>query len=135
MFFYFALLLRSRYAQENVNKILIGNKSDLGDKRKVNFEEGSELGTPPLFQTPPLKLTRLSQAKQYKIPFLEVSAKSALNIEKAFTSISKQVMERMANSNFKESKGTGGVKIGAAKSAGSNPSNGYKQGTKEGDCC
>ena len=32
-----------RYAQENVNKILIGNKCDMGDKRKVNFEEGSEL--------------------------------------------------------------------------------------------
>ena len=33
-----------RYAQENVNKILIGNKSDMADKRKVSFDEGTELG-------------------------------------------------------------------------------------------
>jgi hypothetical protein len=33
-----------RYAQENVTKLLIGNKNDLVDKRKVTFEEGAELG-------------------------------------------------------------------------------------------
>lgn len=30
----------NRYAQENVSKLLIGNKSDLTDKRQVSFEEG-----------------------------------------------------------------------------------------------
>ena len=33
-----------RYAQENVNRLLVGNKSDLAEKRKVTYEEGLELG-------------------------------------------------------------------------------------------
>ena len=33
-----------RYAQENVIKILVGNKSDMNEKRRVTFEEGQELG-------------------------------------------------------------------------------------------
>lgn len=34
-----------KYAQENVNRLLVGNKSDLTAERKVRFEEGEELGT------------------------------------------------------------------------------------------
>lgn len=33
-----------RYAQENVIRILVGNKADMSDKRRVTFEEGQELG-------------------------------------------------------------------------------------------
>ena len=33
-----------RYAQENVIRILVGNKSDMADKRRVTYEEGQELG-------------------------------------------------------------------------------------------
>jgi Ras-related protein Rab-1A len=29
-----------RYASENVNKLLVGNKSDLASKRAVTFEQG-----------------------------------------------------------------------------------------------
>lgn len=29
-----------RYASENVNKLLVGNKSDLTSKRAVTFEQG-----------------------------------------------------------------------------------------------
>lgn len=67
------------------------------------------------------------------MPFLEVSAKSATNIEKAFTSIAKQVMERMANSNFKDNR-TGGVKIGAPKNNNS-ANNGAKNAKSDADCC
>lgn len=30
----------NRYANENVNKLLVGNKSDLVSKRAVTFEQG-----------------------------------------------------------------------------------------------
>ncbi len=66
--------------------------------------------------------------------FLEVSAKSALNIEKTFTSISKQVMDRMANSNFKDNK-TGGVKIGAQRTNNTSSGNGYKNSKPDENCC
>jgi GTPase SAR1 family protein len=52
-----------KYAQENVNRLLVANKCDAADKRKVTYEEGFEL------------------AKSYNIPFIEASAKTALNIE------------------------------------------------------
>ena len=34
------LLGHCRYASENVNKLLVGNKSDLASKRAVTFEQG-----------------------------------------------------------------------------------------------
>jgi len=52
-----------RFATENVNKLLIGNKCDLEEKREVSYEEGLEL------------------AKNFDVPFLEVSAKNSTNIE------------------------------------------------------
>eukprot|EP00828_Plagiopyla_frontata_P029478 TRINITY_DN3812_c0_g1_i4.p3 TRINITY_DN3812_c0_g1~~TRINITY_DN3812_c0_g1_i4.p3 ORF type:complete len:104 (-),score=23.27 TRINITY_DN3812_c0_g1_i4:208-519(-) len=58
-----------KYAQENVNKLLIANKTDLADRRKVSIEEGQKL------------------AELYNIPFLEVSAKSGTNIEESFTKL------------------------------------------------
>jgi Ras-related protein Rab-1A len=56
---------------------LVGNKSDMSDKRKVTFEEGQEL------------------AKTYKIGFLETSAKNASNIDMAFQSIAKNIIDKM----------------------------------------
>ncbi len=75
-----------RYAQENVKKLLVGNKSDIIERRKVTYEEGMEL------------------AKQYKIDFIETSAKNSTNIENAFLNLSKNILEKMNNCNqiFKE---------------------------------
>ena len=46
-----------KYAQESVNKILVGNKCDMNDRRQISLEVGQEL------------------ASQYNIPFIETSAK------------------------------------------------------------
>lgn len=32
-----------KYAQENVIKILVGNKSDMNEQRQVSFQEGQDL--------------------------------------------------------------------------------------------
>ena len=64
-----------RFARENVNKLLIGNKCDLEEKREVSYEEGMEL------------------AKSFDIPFLEVSAKNSTNIEEAFTKLAGDIHE------------------------------------------
>jgi len=69
-----------RYAQENVKRLLVGNKADLTDKRKVTFEEGAEL------------------AKQYKIDFIETSAKNSVNIDIAFQNLSKIILEKINSS-------------------------------------
>lgn len=66
-----------RYASETVDKLVVGNKSDQADKRKVSFEEGYEF------------------ARQFKLDFTEVSALNAENIGKAFEVIAKKVMKRL----------------------------------------
>jgi len=55
-----------RYASENVCKLLVGNKSDLTNKRAVEYEQAKTF------------------ADELNIPFLETSAKNAANVEQAF---------------------------------------------------
>jgi len=66
-----------RYACENVNKLLVGNKSDLTTKRAVELNSAKEY------------------ADQLGIPFLETSAKSATNVEQAFLTMAGEIKNRM----------------------------------------
>mmetsp|Transcript_28319 Transcript_28319/g.79927 ORF Transcript_28319/g.79927 Transcript_28319/m.79927 type:complete len:212 (+) Transcript_28319:304-939(+) len=69
-----------QHAAENVNKILIGNKCDMGsDKRAVSYQRGETL------------------AHELGIPFFETSAKDNINVEEAFLGISNDVLDRAAN--------------------------------------
>jgi len=67
-----------RYASENVNKLLVGNKSDLTTKRQVDTETAKEF------------------AGSLTIPFLETSAKNATNVEDAFMTMAGEIKKRMA---------------------------------------
>eukprot|EP00127_Corallochytrium_limacisporum_P006672 Clim_evm51s232 gene=Clim_evmTU51s232 len=66
-----------RYATENVNKLLVGNKCDLLDKKVVDYTTAKEF------------------ADKLKIPFLETSAKNATNVEQAFLTMAGEIKERM----------------------------------------
>lgn len=66
-----------RYAAENVNKLLVGNKSDLTGKRVVSTEQGKEF------------------ADSLGIEFLETSAKTSTNVEQAFLTMASQIKARM----------------------------------------
>ncbi|KQK08318.1 ras-related protein RIC1 [Brachypodium distachyon] len=68
-----------RYASENVNKLLVGNKCDLAESRVVSYEAGKAL------------------ADEIGIPFLETSAKDATNVEKAFMTMAAEIKNRMAS--------------------------------------
>lgn len=65
-----------KFASENVNKLLVGNKSDLEEQREVTYDEGVEL------------------AKKYDIPFLEVSAKNSIHIDDTFTTMASEIQAR-----------------------------------------
>eukprot|EP00331_Platyophrya_macrostoma_P003503 CAMPEP_0176424454 /NCGR_PEP_ID=MMETSP0127-20121128/10845_1 /TAXON_ID=938130 /ORGANISM="Platyophrya macrostoma, Strain WH" /LENGTH=213 /DNA_ID=CAMNT_0017805511 /DNA_START=32 /DNA_END=673 /DNA_ORIENTATION=+ len=80
-----------KYAQENVIKILVGNKSDMGDKRRVTFEEGQEF------------------ARQNGMSFFETSAKSSTNVDLAFQTIAKTIMDKVNVGGGTKDKG--GVKL------------------------
>lgn len=67
-----------RYASEKVNKLLVGNKSDLTAKKVVSYEAAKEF------------------ADSVGMELLETSAKNATNVEKAFLAMAQQIKTRMA---------------------------------------
>ncbi|VDM61080.1 unnamed protein product [Angiostrongylus costaricensis] len=95
-----------RYACENVNKLLVGNKCDLTAKRAVEIQAAKEY------------------ADQLGIPFLETSAKSSTNVEQAFLTMASEIKSRMG-----PVQGTGGAP--AVRITGSQP----VQDKKSGGCC
>ncbi|KAK8510836.1 hypothetical protein V6N13_097597 [Hibiscus sabdariffa] len=68
-----------RYASDNVNKLLVGNKCDLTANRAVPYE------------------TAKAFAEEIGIPFMETSAKSATNVEEAFMAMAASIKNRMAS--------------------------------------
>lgn len=60
-----------------MNKLLVGNKSDLTSKRAVSSEQGKEF------------------ADSIGIEFLETSAKTSTNVEQAFLTMAGQIKARM----------------------------------------
>lgn len=67
-----------RYAIENVNKLLVGNKCDLPN-RVVSYD------------------TAKAFADEVGIPFMETSAKDATNVEEAFMAMTADIKNRMAS--------------------------------------
>jgi len=68
-----------QHADVHVNKILVGNKSDMLDGKVVSSEEGQKL------------------ANEFKMEFWEASAKNDVNVEKTFLSIAKSVKNRLVS--------------------------------------
>ncbi|KAL4746197.1 hypothetical protein BDW72DRAFT_185441 [Aspergillus terricola var. indicus] len=81
-----------QHASEGVHKILIGNKCDWEEKRAVTTEQGQQL------------------ADELGIPFLEVSAKNNINIEKAFYNLASDIKKGMDTSKSEQT-GSQGVTI------------------------
>mmetsp|Transcript_36332 Transcript_36332/g.84523 ORF Transcript_36332/g.84523 Transcript_36332/m.84523 type:complete len:209 (+) Transcript_36332:219-845(+) len=69
-----------QHGDATVQRILVGNKSDLADCRKVSTEDGETL------------------ASKFNMAFYETSAKSGVNVEDAFLKIADEVVaQRYAN--------------------------------------
>lgn len=82
-----------KYASDSVNKLLIGNKSDLTLKKVVDPEMAKAL------------------ADQYNIPFIETSAKNASNVEDAFLRMASDIKSRVAAQGPSGGARTGGVRL------------------------
>merc|ERR1712244_21527 len=67
-----------RYASENVNKLLVGNKVDLVSKKAVETDTAKQF------------------ADSLEMPFLETSAKNSHNVEQAFLCMAAQIKSRIA---------------------------------------
>lgn len=99
-----------KHANEHISRILVGNKKDLEDKREVPYSEGKEL------------------ADNFNVRFLETSAKESLNVEDAFTNITREIKSKVATSQPKRAAHEGSTKItkGSARKVGAQ---------KKGSCC
>jgi len=73
----------TRYANDDVCVLIMGNKEDMKGSRKVIYEEGLEL------------------AKQYDVEFMEASAKTGYNVDKAFITIVQEVHKKLDKSEKK----------------------------------
>lgn len=101
-----------RYASDGVNKLLIGNKADLVDKKVVDTKDAMEF------------------ANKLHIPFLETSAKDRMNVELAFLTMSDEIKSRMAQqapAGGADGKKPANIKVGPATKPGA--------GAKKAGCC
>ena len=95
-------------ANKNVLKVLIGNKSDLEEKRVITINEGKEF------------------ADTYGLKFIETSAKKNRNVNEAFETLGREIMA--ANSDKKLSKTKQNKTISVSSAQDLNVS-------KKGGCC
>ncbi|QSL65940.1 hypothetical protein MERGE_003077 [Pneumocystis wakefieldiae] len=82
-----------RYASESVNKLLIGNKSDMADKKVVDPSQAKNL------------------ADDLKIPFLETSAKSSINVEQAFVTMAQEIKKRIGSDSTYTANGKSHIRV------------------------
>jgi len=66
-----------QHAAKSVNRILVGNKCDLVDKRQISTEKGKEL------------------SNEFGIQFFETSAKNATSVEEAFLTLARDIKKRV----------------------------------------
>ncbi|CAD8084354.1 unnamed protein product [Paramecium primaurelia] len=103
---------------------LVGNKSDLEADRQVSFEEGQEF------------------AKNNGIDFVEVSAKTANNVEEVFLKTAQQILEKINNNQIDPKNESHGIKIGTEQGIKKSFINNTQQlqsqpevEDKQGTCC
>ena len=77
--------------------MLIGNKCDWEEKRAVSTEQGQAL------------------ADELGIPFMEVSAKSNINVEKAFFQLAGDIKKRIVDTQQPQQAQQQSVQVGAGQ--------------------
>ncbi|KAM6937528.1 ras-related protein Rab-8B [Xenentodon cancila] len=86
------------HASSDVEKMILGNKCDMTDRRQVSKDRGEKL------------------AIDYGVKFMETSAKTSLNVEEAFYTMGRDILHNL-NSKTTDNSGTGKpVKITDKKS-------------------
>ena len=85
-------------SNSNMVVMLIGNKSDLGHRRAVSTDEGEEF------------------ARKNGLVFMETSAKTSSNVERAFIDTASTIHENITAGVFDVTNESLGIKVGVASS-------------------
>jgi Ras-related protein Rab-8A len=91
-----------KHTSQPVNKILIGNKTDLGSQRKVSTEDGKKL------------------AEKLNMAFYETSAKDKTMVDEAFFALTRDIKKRLGESSGSASASkqpTGPITVGGGDDA------------------
>jgi Ras-related protein Rab-8A len=91
-----------QHASENVVLILVGNKSDMVDKRVISTEQGKAL------------------ADELGIPFIESSAKTTDNVEETFFSLARRVKENVYSDTADKPAASGSINVSSGGNSLSN---------------
>ncbi|KAB7501871.1 Ras-related protein Ral-a [Armadillidium vulgare] len=69
---------------DHIPFLLVGNKADLADKRRVTFEDAKQ------------------RSDQWNVPYVETSAKTRANVDKAFFDLARKISSRKYRSEAQE---------------------------------
>ena len=95
-------------ASKNVLKVLIGNKTDLEEKRVITYNQGKEF------------------ADTYGLKYIETSAKKNLNVNEAFETLGRELMAASAEKKIIKQKQNKKISVAKAQDLNIN---------KKGGCC
>ena len=95
-------------ANKNVLKVLIGNKSDLEEKRVITINEGKEF------------------ADTYGLKFIETSAKKNRNVNEAFETLGREIMASNSDKKLSKTKQNKTISVSSAQDLNV---------SKKGGCC
>ncbi len=93
----------SRYAANDVNRVLVGNKCDILNKREVEYE------------------TARVYAEKLGVSFTEASAKDRTNIDKVFNIMAKELVEKLGENQNTLPVEDDKVELGAGTEVSSGP--------------
>lgn len=85
-----------QHANEDVEKMILGNKCDVEDKRAVSKERGEMVIDCHYFQVKQIscEMCMLQIAREHGIRFMETSAKANINIESAFYELAQAILTK-----------------------------------------
>ncbi|CAG2117702.1 unnamed protein product [Medioppia subpectinata] len=69
-------ILRVKGSDENIPFVLVGNKADLNERRRVSLEEAHRM------------------ADLWRVPYIETSAKTRLNVDQVFFDLMREIRKR-----------------------------------------
>ena len=84
-------------SNKNVLKVLIGNKTDLEDKRVITYNQGKEF------------------ADSYGMKFIETSAKKNYNVNEAFETLGRELMKASEDKQITKQKDTKKISVAKAQ--------------------
>ena len=98
---------------KNIYIMLVGNKIDLSDQRKVSYEKGLEF------------------AQSNNVNFIETSAKTGENVEKLFYNCTIDIANKIKNNEYDLNDDSCGIKVGIIVK----PKNEKESNKKKKKCC